>query len=162
MITTMLRILESKDMGRLLARRAARLTEAEDTVRPILEAVRTRGDKGLLEYARKFDQLERKSVRVPARELADAAATPDTRIPFRRRSRRTQRPALRRKTTAPRIHRIFRPGPAPGPDRPASRHRRRIHPRRPLSAAFHADHDGRTRAGRGREEHLRRLPESRR
>lgn len=69
----MLRILESKDMGRVLARRAARLTEAEDIVRPILEAVRTRGDKGLLELARKFDQLERKSVRVPVRELADAA-----------------------------------------------------------------------------------------
>jgi len=69
----MLRILESKDMGRVLARRAARMTEAEDAVRPILEAVRKRGDKGLLEYARKFDNLERKSVRVPEAELAAAA-----------------------------------------------------------------------------------------
>jgi histidinol dehydrogenase len=69
----MLRILESKDMGRVLARRAARMTEAEDAVRPILEAVRKRGDKGLLEYARKFDNLERKSVRVPEGELAAAA-----------------------------------------------------------------------------------------
>lgn len=69
----MVRILESKDMGRVLARRAARLTEAEEIVQPILDAVRTRGDKGLLELARKFDQLERKSVRVPAAELADAA-----------------------------------------------------------------------------------------
>jgi histidinol dehydrogenase len=69
----MLRILESKDMGRVLARRAARMTEAEDTVRPILEAVRKRGDKGLMEYARKFDGLERKSVRVPESELAAAA-----------------------------------------------------------------------------------------
>ena len=69
----MLRILESKDMGRVLARRTARLTEAEEIVRPILEAVRKRGDKGLLELARKFDQLERKSVRVPVHELADAA-----------------------------------------------------------------------------------------
>ena len=69
----MLRILESKDMGRVLARRAARMTEAEDAVRPILEAVRKRGDKGLLEYARKFDNLERKSVRVPEDELAAAA-----------------------------------------------------------------------------------------
>ena len=65
----MIRILESKDMGRVLARRAARMTEAEETVRPILEAVRKRGDKGLLEYARRFDGLERKSVRVPAEEL---------------------------------------------------------------------------------------------
>src|ERR1700719_1198366 len=69
----MLGILESKDMGRLLARRTARLTEAEDTVRPILGAVRKRGDKALLEFARKFDRLERKSVRVPAQALADAA-----------------------------------------------------------------------------------------
>jgi histidinol dehydrogenase len=69
----MIRILESKDMGRVLARRAARMTEAEATVRPILEAVRTRGDKGLMEYARQFDQLERKSVRVPPEELARAA-----------------------------------------------------------------------------------------
>jgi len=69
----MIRILKSKAMGRVLARRAARMTEAEETVRPILEAVRTRGDKGLLEYARQFDQLTRKSVRVPAAELAAAA-----------------------------------------------------------------------------------------
>ena len=69
----MLRILHSKDMGRVLSRRAARFEEAEATVRPILEAVRTRGDKGLLEYARKFDNLERKSVRVPVAELAAAA-----------------------------------------------------------------------------------------
>ncbi len=71
----MIRILDSdsKDIGRLLARRTARLTEAEETVRPILEGVRKRGDKGLMEYARQFDQLERKSVRVPVQELVDAA-----------------------------------------------------------------------------------------
>jgi histidinol dehydrogenase len=60
-------------MGRVLSRRAARMTEAEETVRPILEAVRKRGDKGLMEYARKFDGLERKSVRVPEAELEEAA-----------------------------------------------------------------------------------------
>jgi histidinol dehydrogenase len=70
----MIRILQSRQIGRLLARRTARLTEAEDVVRPILEAVRKRGDKGLLEYARRFDNLDRKSVRVPAGELAAAAA----------------------------------------------------------------------------------------
>jgi len=69
----MIRILNSKQIGRLLARRSARLTEAEKAVRPILEAVRQRGDKGLLEYARQFDNLARKSVRVPARELSEAA-----------------------------------------------------------------------------------------
>lgn len=60
-------------MGRILARRAARLNEAEQTVRPILEAVRKRGDAALLEYARKFDQLERRSVAVPVGELAASA-----------------------------------------------------------------------------------------
>ena len=44
-------------MARLLARRKARLAEAEAVVRPILEAVRTRGDKALLAYARRFDGL---------------------------------------------------------------------------------------------------------
>ena len=57
-------------MGRVLARRKTRLTEAEEVVRPILEIVRTRGDKGLLELARKFDNFEGKSVRVTPAELA--------------------------------------------------------------------------------------------
>src|SRR2546427_79863 len=70
----MIRILESKKVGRLFARRAARVSEAEAVVRPILEAVRKRGDRALLEYARKFDGLQRKSVRVPPQELVAAAA----------------------------------------------------------------------------------------
>jgi histidinol dehydrogenase len=69
----MIRILESKQIGRLFVRRAARLGEAEAVVRPILEAVRKRGDRALIEYARQFDGLERRAVRVPAMELADAA-----------------------------------------------------------------------------------------
>ena len=36
------------------------MAEAEAVVRPILEAVRKRGDRALLEYARKFDGLTRK------------------------------------------------------------------------------------------------------
>jgi len=69
----MIRIIESKDAKRLFERRSARLTEAEETVRPILEDVRKRGDKALLEYARRFDRLERKSVAVPVAELSSAA-----------------------------------------------------------------------------------------
>ena len=68
----MIRILESQDVGRLLARKAARLGEAELVVRPILEAVRRRGDRALMEYARKFDGLARKTVRVPEAELLAA------------------------------------------------------------------------------------------
>jgi histidinol dehydrogenase len=74
-LVKMIRILESRQMGRLLARRTARLSEAEAVVGPILEAVRKRGDKALLAYARKFDGLERKSVRVPERELAAACGS---------------------------------------------------------------------------------------
>jgi histidinol dehydrogenase len=69
-----IRILKGKDIGRLLARKAARLTEAEAVVRPILEAVRARGDRALLEYARKFDGLTRKTVQVPEAELESAFA----------------------------------------------------------------------------------------
>lgn len=69
----MIRIVDSKSAGKFLQRRAARLTEAEETVRPILEAVRKRGDRALLEYARQFDRLQRKTVAVPPEELAAAA-----------------------------------------------------------------------------------------
>src|SRR6185437_2067060 len=59
----MIRILTSKDVNRVLARRSARLADAEAVVRPILDAVRRYGDKALLEYARKF---EKRFVAVPA------------------------------------------------------------------------------------------------
>jgi histidinol dehydrogenase len=74
----MIRILDSKQVGRLFARRAARLGEAEAVVRPILEAVRKRGDRALMEYARRFDGLERPSVRVPRDELVQAAKSLST------------------------------------------------------------------------------------
>ena len=70
----MIRILQSDDMGRVLARRAAKYQDAEAVVRPILEDVRKRGDRALVEYARKFDKLDRKSVAVPVQELKDASA----------------------------------------------------------------------------------------
>ena len=69
----MIRILDSKDAHRLLKRRAARLEEAEATVRPILDDVRRRGDAALLEYARRFDGFEGRSVRVPREQLEGAA-----------------------------------------------------------------------------------------
>ena len=69
----MIRILQGEQVGRLLARKSARLTEAEAVVRPILEAVRRHGDRALVEYARRFDGLERRSVRVPDAELQAAA-----------------------------------------------------------------------------------------
>ncbi len=70
----MIRILSSYQVGRLLARKAARLSEAEAVVRPILDDVRKRGDKALLEYARRFDSFDRRSVPVGERELRAAEA----------------------------------------------------------------------------------------
>ena len=70
----MIRILETKDVGRLLARRGARLIQAEAVVRPILDSVRKRGDRALLEHARRLDGLTRRTVRVPERELRAARA----------------------------------------------------------------------------------------
>ena len=69
----MIRILQSDQVGRLLAPKAARFSEAEAVVGPILEAVRKRGDRALVEYARRFDALDRTTVRVPQKELFAAA-----------------------------------------------------------------------------------------
>jgi histidinol dehydrogenase len=49
------------------------MSASEQIVRPILEDVRKRGDRALLEYARQFDHLTRRSVAIPQAEL-DAAA----------------------------------------------------------------------------------------
>jgi histidinol dehydrogenase len=68
----MIRIADSAEAGRLLARRAARLNDAIETVRPILEAVRKRGDKALVEYARRLDGLERETVSIAREELSAA------------------------------------------------------------------------------------------
>jgi histidinol dehydrogenase len=70
----MIRILESKDVGKLLARKAARFEEAEAVVRPILDDVRKRGDKAVMEYARRFDNFERRTPLVGRAELAAAAS----------------------------------------------------------------------------------------
>ncbi len=158
----MIRILESKDMGRVLARRAARMTEAEDTVRPILEAVRKRGDKGLLEYARQFDQLDRKSVRVPPGELAaPPIASPLNSVPPSK-SRPPTSGAMpksncRENTSASfgpglQLGQIVRPLDTVAAYIPAGRYPL---PSTLIMTAVPAH-------GRGREEHLRRLPQSRR
>ena len=68
----MIRVLQYDDAQDLVTRKAVRLAEAERAVAPILEAVRTRGDTGLLEYARKFDRFEGGDFRV-SRAECDAA-----------------------------------------------------------------------------------------
>lgn len=69
----MIRIIGSREVGGLLKRKAARFEEAEAVVRPILEDVRSRGDRALMEYAAKFDELDRDSFVVDSRELEHAA-----------------------------------------------------------------------------------------
>ena len=51
----MLRIVHLDQAHTFVKRKAVRLAEAEQTVAPILEAVRKRGDEAVLEYARKLD-----------------------------------------------------------------------------------------------------------
>jgi histidinol dehydrogenase len=68
----MIRILDARNARQLLSRKAARFAEAEAAVAPILAAVRRRGDAALLEYARKFDGFEGRSVAVPAADLNKA------------------------------------------------------------------------------------------
>jgi len=68
----MVRIVDGNEANALLRRRARRFSQAEKTVRPILEAVRRHGDRALLEYCRRFDNLARSSVRITAEELEAA------------------------------------------------------------------------------------------
>jgi histidinol dehydrogenase len=60
----MLRILQLSEAQSFITRKTVRLAQAEQTVAPILEAVRARGDEAVLEYARKFDGFEGASLRV--------------------------------------------------------------------------------------------------
>ncbi|MCX6595303.1 MAG: histidinol dehydrogenase [Acidobacteria bacterium] len=121
------RILDAKSAGRLLKRRAARMEEAEATVRPILEAVRKRGDAAVLEYARQFDQFEGKSLRVKptmdgvSKEFRDAVEVASKNI---RAFAKLQLPRPSSKLIAPglRVGQVIRPIPAMAAYVPAGRY----------------------------------------
>lgn len=68
----MIRVLNANEGTRVLQRRTLRLTQAEKVVRPILYAVRTRGDRAVLNYARVFDGFQGKDLRIPESELRAA------------------------------------------------------------------------------------------
>ena len=70
----MLRILPLAEAQNFIMRKAVRLAEAEQTVAPILDGVRMRGDEAVMEYARKFDGLEGGKLAVPESELREAEA----------------------------------------------------------------------------------------
>lgn len=70
----LLRILPRTSAASLLKRRAVSLDKAIETVRPILDDVRRNGDKALIGYAKRFDNFDRKSPRVTAKECEKAAS----------------------------------------------------------------------------------------
>jgi histidinol dehydrogenase len=75
----MLRILALDQAQSFVTRKAVRLAEAEKTVAPILRAIQERGDEALLEYARKFDNLDGNSFTIPQPEwqAAEARVSPE-------------------------------------------------------------------------------------
>jgi len=75
----MLRILSLDQAQTFITRKAVRLSEAEQTVAPILDAVRKRGDEAVLEFARKFDGLAGSELTVPPAEwrAAELKVTPE-------------------------------------------------------------------------------------
>jgi histidinol dehydrogenase len=71
----MLKIFSRKDttaVDQLFARRVRRLGRAQAIVSPILEDVRKKGDRALVSYARQFDGLKGRSVRIPPSRLLEA------------------------------------------------------------------------------------------
>lgn len=115
----MIRIVDHTQISRILARKAERFTEAEDTVRPILEAVRKDGDKAVLHYAQKFDGSARARLQLSREELDGAARqlTPEFRAAVKTASAnirayaKLQLPAAKSKTIAPglKVGQIVRP-----------------------------------------------------
>jgi len=75
----MLRILPLDQAQTFITRKAVRLAEAEQTVAPILDAVRKRGDEAVLEYARKFDGLTGSELTIRPAEwrAAESQVTPE-------------------------------------------------------------------------------------
>jgi histidinol dehydrogenase len=69
----MIRILNHTEAASVLTRRAVRLEQAEEVVRPLLAAVKSRGDQALVELSQRFDGLGKQSLRVSEQELAAAA-----------------------------------------------------------------------------------------
>ena len=61
----MIRIVNYREAGSLIARKTQRMEDAERIVAPILDDVRRQGDAALLAYARKFDSFEGTTVRIP-------------------------------------------------------------------------------------------------
>src|SRR5438270_5846297 len=68
----MLKILPLNEAQSFITRKQVRLAEAEQIVAPILEDVRKRGDEAVLEYARKFDNLDAQTLTIAPHECRAA------------------------------------------------------------------------------------------
>lgn len=115
----MIRIVDQTQVGKILARKAARFNAAEKIVGPILENVRKRGDRAVMEYARQFDGCERKSLRMTEAELraAEKALSKEFKAAVKTASAnirayaKLQLPVAKQKTIAPglRVGQVVRP-----------------------------------------------------
>jgi len=68
-----IRILKYEDAAALVLDRKPDDAQYEKVVRPIIDAVRERGDQALINYAQKFDALGDQPLLIPESALADAA-----------------------------------------------------------------------------------------
>lgn len=73
----MIRIVEGAEFRNQFKRRAETLGQAIEVVRPILDAVQTRGDAAVLDYAKRFDSHDRESMIVDSAELERAESNLD-------------------------------------------------------------------------------------
>ena len=64
--------------ARILRRAQANIDNVIDTVKPIIEDVKTRGDKALIDYAQKFDNAKLTTIKVTEDEFAKAEKNLDT------------------------------------------------------------------------------------
>ncbi|MDQ2711184.1 MAG: histidinol dehydrogenase [Acidobacteriota bacterium] len=71
----MIKIVDGIEAKRILATRSRGVGAYEDTVRPIIEAIRTERDSALFYYARQLDGLGELSLRVSKEDLASAEQT---------------------------------------------------------------------------------------
>jgi histidinol dehydrogenase len=122
----MIRIIDYRDAGSLITRKTQRMEDAERVVAPILEDVRREGDAALLNYARKFDNFQGSSVRIPVHgdlepEFGRAVRIADANI---REYARLQLPSetMRQYPDGRRLGQIVRPLDSMGAYTPAGRY----------------------------------------
>lgn len=71
---------DAKTKARLLMRAQADIADVTDEVRPIIEDVKKRGDAALIDYAKKFDQADLKTIKAGDDEFTRAEKNLDASI----------------------------------------------------------------------------------